>query len=91
MPSADMINGLFEVFGGSFLILNIVRLVKDKRLQGVHWAPTVFFTTWGIWNLYYYSNLDQWWSFMGGCFITMINTIWLFLIWYYSVLYPSKK
>lgn len=83
----DMINGLFELIGGIFLTMNLVALYKHKELKGVHWGPTVFFTTWGIWNLYYYPSLEQWYSFTGGLFIAIINTIWLIMIAYYS----SKK
>ena len=85
----DMINGLFELVGGILLILNVMQLYKDKKLNGVHWSPTIFFTSWGIWNLYYYPSLDQWYSFAGGLFIVTVNSIWLFQIYYYSKVYPK--
>lgn len=79
-----MINGFFEMVGGVFLLLNIIALYKHKELKGVHWGPTVFFTTWGIWNLYYYPSLNQWYSFAGGIVIATINSIWLLMICYYK-------
>lgn len=82
----DMINGIFELFGALFLILNVLRIHKDKKLSGVHWMPTVFFTVWGMWNLYYYPSLDQWYSFYGGLLIATVNTVWLLQIFYYSEL-----
>ncbi len=79
----DLINGLFELSGALLLSLNVRRLLKDKQLKGVSWLPTLFFTSWGIWNLHYYPSLDQWFSFLGGCAIVSVNTIWLFLLFYY--------
>lgn len=81
----DIINGLFELLGGFLLALNIIELIKHKELKGIHWGPTVFFTVWGLWNLYYYPSLDQWFSFLGGLVITIINTIWLLLVIYYKL------
>lgn len=80
----DVINGLFEFFGGSLLLLNIIRLRKDRCIKGVSWTPVAFFTTWGLWNLYYYPSLEQWFSFFGGLFIVAINSIWLIQVFYYS-------
>jgi len=43
----------------------------------------VFFTSWGMWNLFYYPHLGQWYSFAGGVFIVSVNTFWLGQIIYY--------
>ena len=80
----DLINGLFEFFGGTLILLNIVQLYKHKTIQGVHWLPTLFFTSWGLWNLYFYPSLDQWYSFIGGLWIVVTNSIWLIQIIYYK-------
>lgn len=86
MPiSPDLINGAFEASGAAFLLLNVARLVKDKRLNGIHWLPSVFFSSWGVWNLYYYPSLGQMWSFFGGLLIVLMNTVWLMLVAYYAV------
>ena len=82
--TADIINGSFELLGAFFLMLNVKQLYKDKKLNGVHWLPTVFFTSWGFWNLYYYPSLNQWFSFYGGLCIVIVNTFWLLQIIYYS-------
>jgi len=79
----DVFNGLFEFIGGCFLCLNIKNLYKDKVLRGVSWLPTVFMSSWGAWNLYYYPSLNQWWSFYGGLWIVTVNTVWLGMILYY--------
>jgi hypothetical protein len=85
----DLINGLFELAGGFALLANVLRLHRDKELKGVHWAPTLFFTSWGLWNLYFYPAVGAWFSFAGGLVIVVINTIWLAQIAYYSR--PSSR
>jgi len=80
----DMINGLFELFGGTLLLLNIIQLHKDKTVKGVSWLPTMFFTAWGIWNLFFYPYLNQWYSFIGSLWIVITNGIWLIQILYYK-------
>jgi len=80
----DIINGSFEFLGGCFLLANVYKIYKDKRLRGYHWLSTVFFTSWGLWNLYFYPHLGQWFSFTGGCFIVTVNSFWLGQIYYYS-------
>lgn len=85
----DLINGCFEVGGGFILLFNVRQLYRDKQVKGVHLAPTAFFTSWGLWNLFYYSNLDQWFSFAGGISLVLINMWWLILMAYYSR-YPDS-
>lgn len=79
----DLINGLFELGGGIVLWLNVWKLYKDKQIKGVHWTPVLFFGLWGYWNLYYYPSLDQWFSFWGGVFVTLANTVWFIQMVYY--------
>lgn len=83
MVTPDMINGLFEFVSGMLFLLNIRIILRDKDVQGISLIPTTFFTTWGFWNLYYYSNLDQWFSFYGGIFLVTTNAIWLGLALHY--------
>jgi len=87
----DVINGFFEFIGGCFLCLNVKNLYRDKKLQGVSWLPTVFMSSWGVWNLYYYPSLNQWWSFWGGLWIVSVNTVWLGMIYYYYIKRKNQK
>lgn len=80
----DHLNAAFEFLGGALILLNVLRLHRDKMFRGVHWGPTGFFAAWGVWNLFYYPHLDQWWSFAGGCFIVTTNAIWLSQMIYYK-------
>lgn len=77
---ADIINALFEFAGGFFILLHCRQAYKDKAVAGVSIPAVIFFSAWGYWNLYYYPSLDQWWSFAGGIFIVLTNTLWVLLL-----------
>jgi uncharacterized membrane protein YfcA len=79
----DMINGIFELIGGLLLVLNCIRLHESKKVVGVSTLPVIFFSSWGLWNLYYYPSLGQWFSFFGGVLIVSVNTVWLAMCFYY--------
>lgn len=83
MTLPDIINGAFESTGGFFILLSVVKLSRDKKVQGVHWGHSAFFTAWGLWNLYFYPHLDQWLSFWGGMFLVSVNAVWLGQIFWY--------
>ena len=80
MNAADFINGSFEALAGFFVLLNCRRVVRDKCVRGVSIYSTIFFTSWGVWNLYYYPSLAQWMSFAGGLFIVAANCAWIALM-----------
>jgi uncharacterized membrane protein YfcA len=76
----DLVNGIFEAMG-SLMVFNHCRAVwKDKAVAGVSIVSTVFFSLWGVWNLFYYPHLDQWWSFAGGVLIVVANCVWIGLM-----------
>ena len=79
----DLINGLVQLFGGVLTIINIVKLIKDKKIKGISWIPTAYFSIWGAWNMYYLLSLNQTYSFWGGLIIFSANAIWLGLLIYY--------
>ena len=85
MTTPDIINASFEGVAGLFIWLNVLRLYKDKKIQGVHWLPTTVFVMWGFWNLYYYPHLSQYLSFIGGLLVVSANTVWLGQIIFYSL------
>ncbi len=79
----DLVNGLFEAFGGLFVLLSILRLRRDRCVRGVSWAMVAYFTTWGFYNLYFYPSVDCWASFAGGLFVVVANTTYLsHLLWF---------
>ncbi len=91
MMSPDQINAMFEGGCGILCLLNIVELLKSKKIAGIHWAPTIMFTLWGFWNLYYYPALGQWYSWFGGVVLVTANVIWLMLVALYGTQRSRKK
>ncbi len=85
----DMVNGLFEVIGGTLLFLNAWRIHKDKVVKGVSLLPCLFFTAWGYWNMYFYPAMDAWYSLYGGVVVASANTVWISMVIHYK-LYPAK-
>jgi hypothetical protein len=77
----DMINGLFECVGGLLVLLHCRAVLRDRAVAGVSPIATALFTLWGIWNLFYYPHLGQWFSFAAGLVIVAANGWWLFLLY----------
>ena len=90
MNIADLVNGMFVGTAGFVQLINVVSLCKAKEVKGVNWFPTVFFTVWGGWNLYYYQNLSQSVSEYGAISIMIANSIYVFLIVKYKY-WPNFK
>ena len=70
--------GAVAIFG------HVRRVLKDKAVAGVSILATMFFALWGVWNLYYYPHLGQWFSFAGGVAIVIGNCCWIGSMLYYS-------
>lgn len=79
----DVINGMFELFGGLLVWFNVKRLRKDKKVCGISWQIQAFFTSWEWWNVYYYPSLNQWVSCLGGAILAIGNTVWVIFAIYY--------
>lgn len=84
MVSPDLINASFEVLAGGILTLNCWRLFKDKVVKGISPISVIFFTSWGVWNLYYYPYLSQPLSFWGGILVVGANGVWIVQMVYYT-------
>lgn len=81
---ADIINGTFEALA-CLMVLNHCRvLLRDRAVAGVSIASTAFFTLWGVWNLWYYPLLGQFWSTVGGVFVVLANCIYVGLLLRFS-------
>jgi hypothetical protein len=73
----DIINTAFIAGGAVVLFINVYKLIQDKSVAGVSLIPTLFFSIWAIWNLYWFTYLDQPWSFIGACFMLVANFWWV--------------
>lgn len=79
----DLINGLFESFGTLAMLFHVRALYRDKLVRGFHPGSVLFFTSWGIWNLWYYPHLSQWLSFFGGAALCGTNLLYTGMtLWY---------
>jgi hypothetical protein len=87
---SDVINASFEMSGGFFLILNVLKLRVDKIVRGISWITVLFFTVWGFWNIYYYAELSQWASWFATMFICFVNCVYTFQLIYYTR-YPGGQ
>jgi len=84
MNIPDLINGSFELCGGLLCWFNVKKLLIEKEIKGVYWPIQGFFSAWGLFNIFFYSNLQQWSSFLGGIFMVIANITWVVLAWYYT-------
>jgi len=78
MITPDIINALFELVGAGLTSLSVFRLYKHKCVRGIHPAPIVFFSGWGVWNfVIYYPSVDHVFSTIAAVILTIVNVIWL--------------
>lgn len=80
MSWPDLINAGFEVGAGGAVLAHCWQLYQDKQVRGLSVAAVVFFTLWGMWNMFFYPHLGQFWSFAGGIFVTLANVIYVALL-----------
>lgn len=83
--SPDAINGCYESLGSLAIWANVHKLWQDKVVLGAHWQSMIFWSSWSMWNLYYYPVLHQWFSFSGGCSLALANVVWTALAAYYML------
>lgn len=89
MNIQDFVNGSFEALGGLFVLNHCRILYGDKAVKGVSILSTVFFLSWGCWNIFFYPHLGLWWSFAGGVVLVMTNMLWSCLLVYYKWFHKS--
>lgn len=82
-PVLDAINGVFELCGAVFMFRDAYKLYLEKQIRGVYWYSRYFFLTWGFWNIWYYPNINQHASFLGGICLVVANVIWCALAFKY--------
>lgn len=84
MNAPDAINGAFELGMAIALSISVVRLLREKRVQGWSIWSVAWPTAWGFWNLYYYPSLGQVVSFVGGIAVVTVNATWIAIACFYS-------
>jgi hypothetical protein len=80
MNLPDIINAMFEMGGVFAISASILKLLRDREIRGYSWYTLAFFTSWGVWNVFYYPHLGQMWSFYAGIAVLLTNVVYLGLI-----------
>jgi hypothetical protein len=73
----DLVNAGFELLASVALLGHCWRLWRAASAAAVSLPSTVFFASWGFWNLFYYPSMGQWWSFMAGIAVMLVNILWI--------------
>lgn len=84
MLTPDLVNGIFEIAGSVATWGTFRAIRKDKGYAGIRLPIMAFFTSWGFWNLYYYSHLFQWFSLFASLSLTAGNVAIICAMIYYG-------
>ena len=79
-----IIMSAFNWAGTMFLILNCLRIIKDRSVKGVSLIASTYFVIWSWWNMIYFYRLHDVVSFYSSIPYAIINTIWITLAIYYK-------
>ena len=82
--TGDLINSLFELAGALLTMMSVRQVWKDRGYAGIYLPAVVLFTSWGFWNLWYYSSLKQWWSVAATVIMVTTNSAWVGLMLKYG-------
>lgn len=85
--NGDQINGILEMAASIFILNHCRVLEKDKAVKGISILSVVFFTLYGIFNIFYYPSIAQWVSFWAGLFIVVVNFLYLWMVLKYKFFY----
>lgn len=76
----DVINGLFLFVGALVICLSIKKLYIQGQVRGIDWRHPAFFNFWGMYQLFFYANLEQWFSFAAAITTVLAGTTYLLMI-----------
>ena len=80
----DIIQACFNIGGAIAISSSIIKLYQEKIVRGVHWPMMIFFMSWSSYNIYFYSFLEQSYSFYAGFSILTAEITYLYLLLYYT-------
>lgn len=80
MSLPDLINCGFEALGGIAVAMSCLAVLKHKKVHGVSLITVAFFTSWGLWNLYFYPKTGQYLSGLAAIGVCLANLTWCCLI-----------
>lgn len=91
MSTPDLINAGFEIGAGFAVLHHCWCLRQDKQARGVSVLAVLFFTVWGVWNVFWYPWLGQVFSFVAGIFVTAANALYVGMLGYYRGWYRMAR
>lgn len=80
----DVINGLFLFVGALVICLSIKKLYIQGQVRGIDWRHPAFFNFWGIYQLFFYENLEQWFSLGAAITTVLAGSVYLCMILYWT-------
>lgn len=66
------------------LSMNVRQLYRDKAIAGVRIPVTLWFTTWGFWNIWYYDFVGSRLSHVAAMLAFAMNFTWAAMAIYYT-------
>jgi hypothetical protein len=80
----DIVNSGFHLGAAIFTFYNCWIAYQQKEVKGVSKLTVVFMITWGVWNLYYFTAINQPFTWYMNIVIMSANALWLILAMRYS-------
>jgi hypothetical protein len=84
MEIFDKINAIFQIFNSIFLSFNVIRLYRDKNVAGVSLTTTLYFVVFNWFNVIYFFNINQPFSFICSIACAIVISIWSGQMIYYK-------
>jgi hypothetical protein len=79
----DWVNASFEFLVTFSVLFSMKALCKDKEVKGYSPRVVIFFNVFGVWNLFYYSKLQQLFSTAGVAVATTVSIFYSSMFFYY--------
>jgi hypothetical protein len=73
----DLVNSFFQLGMAIIAWMNVVRLLRDRKVRGVTPLTVAWPMLMGWWNIIYFSTLGHYFSLVVGIALAAANTLWV--------------
>jgi hypothetical protein len=73
----EIIYAAFTFIAGSMVWMHLDKIMRDKRVHGMHWGPVLFSWFWCAFAVYFYAVQDLWWCWWANLWMLFNYTLWL--------------
>jgi hypothetical protein len=80
---SEAIYAAFTFTAASLVWTHIVKLHREKKVRGVHWAPLVFTWCWATYAIYFYWVYKMPWTWTANLMMWLSYTIWTAMVFRY--------